>query len=137
MPIRPARLSLTPFMSAYFCEPVRIYIPAWRSESIMYFSTEKHSGARCTSSMMSGEPCSLKNSTGSCLKLNSCSGLSSVTFGMFLNLLRRSVLFPTCRGPVISTAGKAAKDFSIVFSMCLAMYITHLIFPLIWNTTPL
>ena len=32
---------------------------------------------------------------------------------MFLNLLIRSVLFPTCRGPVISTAGKAAKDLNL------------------------
>lgn len=109
MPICPVRLSLTPFMRAYFCEPVRIYMPARRSESIMYFSTEKNPGARCTSSRMSGEPCGLKNSTGSCFKLNSCSGLSGVTFGMFLNRLRRSVLFQTCRGPVISTAGKNRK----------------------------
>ena len=137
MPICPARLSLTPFMRAYFCEPVRIYIPARRSESIMYFSTEKNPGARCTSSRMSGEPCSLKNSTGSCFKLNSCSGLSGVTFGMFLNRLRRSVLFQTCRGPVISTAGKTEKDLSIAVSICLAIYLIRLAFPLIRNVIPL
>ena len=103
-------------MSSRLAEPVMRKRPGSRRRSISRFTACSISGARCTSSRVTGPPSpSSTDGSRSAASATSVSSNERKRRASGANS-RASVLFPVCRAPLTTTAGMTRKRRSSSFA---------------------
>lgn len=117
MAVLPAKLCEMLSMSKKLCEPERIYMPVWPSESMRVWMYENSFGAYWASSMMRGVPKLLRKPRASSMANSRRSGSSNDTYRIVGKPFLSKVDLPHCRVPVMVTTGYFVSKYWILSIM--------------------